>query len=177
MAADEYFSRVGREVFEAYLKTLGAHYVDQSSTSVVRFRPGYPRSKANESFKPGVGDCITNSAVTLTRRNGRFIGESLKGLVSSGNIDKDCLVIFLGCNTGLDKTQVGMLSQVAVFSGLTTVGTGGYGSVTRNGEISSLYLETTKLTANDPGHPAIPEGPANSASEDNTMYLFRPARP
>ena len=37
MAADEFFSRVGREVFEAYLKTLGAHYVDQSSTTVVRF--------------------------------------------------------------------------------------------------------------------------------------------
>jgi hypothetical protein len=37
MAADEFFSRVGREVFETYLKTLGAHYCDQSSTTVVRF--------------------------------------------------------------------------------------------------------------------------------------------
>jgi hypothetical protein len=101
----------------------------------------------------------------MSQRNASFICESLGSLVNSGHIYPSCWVIFVGCNTGIDKTQLGMLSQVGAFSRLTTVGMGGYTQITRDGTISSLYIRTN-ASMPDPDHPKIMESDICSKWKD-----------
>jgi hypothetical protein len=66
------------------------------------------------------------SAVTLSANNATWIGGQIKALKDSGKLASNCIVVLYGCCSGLNYTDGGMPAELAVASGCTVFGTGGF---------------------------------------------------